>query len=108
MAISKEIKTRQKSSLITKYEKTIAANITVDTLRKAAKQHLHEYESVNNADMCFCYVLDILLKNKHFDNFFKTSNLQSLCQELKELGLHISAHRLEEKIADLDDEQDLN
>ena len=108
MAISKEIKTRQKSSLITKYEKTIAANITVDSLRKAAKQHLHEYENVNNADMSFCYVLDILLKNKHFDNFFKTANLQSLCQELKELGLHISAHRLEEKIADLDDEQDLN
>lgn len=107
LAIRKEIQTRKKSGEITKFSKKIASNLSVEALTGAAKKYIENYDHVSDADMGFCYALDLLLKNKHFDTFFKTTNLQEYCKTLKDLDLHISAHRLENYLADIEDESEI-
>ena len=104
ITIEREIYTRQKAGQITKFSKKVASNMSIEALRSAAKKYIQDYDLVSDADMSFCYALDLLLKNKHFDNFFKTKNLYEYCQELKELDFHTSAHLLENHLADLEDE----
>ena len=107
ITIEREIYNRQKAGQITKFSKKIASNLTVEALIGAAKKYIEGYDLVSDADMGFCYALDILLKNKHFETFFKTTNLQGYCQTLKDLDLHISAHRLESYLADIEDENEI-
>ena len=93
--------------LVANFSKKIASNLTVEALIGAAKKYIEGYDLVSDADMGFCYALDILLKNKHFETFFKTTDLQEYCQKLKDLDLHISAHRLESYLADIEDENEI-
>lgn len=103
-SIDKEFQIRRDGKEADSLSKKMASKLTIDTLKNAALQYLESYDLPIDADMGFCYALDLLLKNKHFDNFFQNANLFDLCSSLKKMDFNLSANRLEEKIADLEDE----